>query len=238
MKNQKIKTSSLLAALFSAMFVIALCVSDTAAQRRFDFKAAGVETEAVGIDQFTDALIAFVLKDVAFKKATSLQDRIRLRRELKEAGDKVKGSSGNARRLFQTLIAKLKSGNRWNDDFDKDFLAGIVSPRIKSIVQTNGGARKALTDAEALFNNLNAEIDATVREANDSQGFNTTGDASFTNASFASAKKIRGGCVLLGIGIALAESRLLNMKLTAQNLDNIFDNKGCGGGSGAATPTT
>lgn len=235
MKNRKIKTSSLLTALLSTVFVIALCVSNTDAQRRFDFKAAGVENEAAGIDQFTDALISFSLKNSEIsKKNTSLADRLRLKKELEDAGNKVKASAGNARRLLQALISKLKSGNRWNDDFDKDFLDGIVSPRIKSLVQRNGGARKALGDAEALFSSLNAEIDAAVREANDNQALNETGDVLFTNASFAYRKN---GCVLLGIGIALAESRLLKMKLTAQNLDNIFDNKGCGG-SGGAAPTT
>ncbi len=235
MRNQK--TNSLLIALFCAAFVIALCVSNTSAQRRFDFKAANVETEAVEIDQFTDALVTFVLKNVELKKATSLPDKVRLRRELQEAGNKVKGNSGNARRLLQNLISKLKNGNRWNDDFDKDFLGGIVSPRIKSLIQ-GAGARKALSDADAAFNSFNAEIDASVREANDAQGLNQTGDVSFSNASFAFAKNGRGTCALLGIGIALAESRLLKMKLTAQNLDNIFDSRGCGGGAGGAAPTT
>lgn len=235
MRNRKIKTSSILTALLSTAFVIALCVSNTTAQRRFDFKAAGVENEAAGIDQFTDALITFSLKNSEIsKKSTSLTDRVRLRRELEDAGNKVKANAGNARRLLQALISKLKTGNRWNDDFDKDFLDGIVSPRIKGLVQRNGGARKALSDAEALFGSLNAEIDAAVRDANDNQSLNETGEVFFVNASFAYRKN---GCVLLGIGIALAESRLLKMKLTAQNLDNIFDNKGCGGGGGAA-PTT
>lgn len=236
MRNRRIKTSSLLTLLLSTTFVIALCVSNTAAQRRFDFKAAGVENEATGIDQFTDALISFALKNAEIsKKSTSLTDRVRLKRELQDAGNRVKGSAGNARRLLQALISKLKQGSKWNDDFDKDFLDGIVSPRIKSLIQRNGGARKALSDADAVFNSLNAEIDEAVREANDNQALNESGEVSFTKVSFAFYRK--NGCVLLGIGIALAESRLLKMKLTAQNLDNIFDSKGCGGGGGA-TPTT
>jgi|GEM_PF-2605940 len=241
MRNRK--TSSLLTVLFSTAFVIALCVSNTAAQQRFDFKAAGVENEATGIEQFTDALVSFYLKDVETKKSKSLPDRVRLRRELQDASSKVKGNSGNARRLFQELISKLKNGNRWNDDFDKDFLAGIVSPRIKSLIQRLGGARKALDLAEAAFNSLNADIDQTVKEANDDNALNQAGEVSFTNASFTPAafsRKRGDGCILLGIGIALAESRLLKMKLTAQNLDNIFDSKGCGGsgGGGGASPTT
>jgi hypothetical protein len=235
MRNQKAKMSSLLTMLFSVAFV-ALLVSNATAQRRFDFKAAGVETEAAGIEQFTDALIAFSLKDVETRRS-KLADRVKLRRELQDTGTKVKGSSSNARRLFQELIAKLKSGNRWNDDFDKSFLDGIVSPRIKSLIQRNGGARKVLADAEALLNSLNAEIDETIREANNNQALNETNEATFTRASFYGKRGDR--CLLLGIGIALAESRLLKMKLTAQNLDNIFDSKGCGGsGTGESSPTT
>lgn len=233
MRNQKIKTSSLLTVLLSIVFV-ALCVSNTTAQRRFDFKAAGVETEAAGIEQFTDALIAFSLKDVENRKS-KLTDRVKLRRELQDNGSRVKGSSSNARRLLQELIAKLKNGNKWNDDFDKSFLDGIVSPRIKSLIQRNGGARKVLADADGLFNSLNTEIDDSIREAN-SQALNETGGVILMNASFA---KRGDRCLLLGIGIALAESRLLKMKLTAENLDNIFDSKGCGGGGGSApAPTT
>lgn len=239
MRNRKIKTSSLLTVLFSTAFVIALCVSDTAAQRRFDLKAAGVDNEAAGIEQFTDALISFALKDAELsKKSTSLTDRVRLRRELQDAGSKVKGSAGNARRLLQALISKLKSGNRWNDELDTDFLNSIISPRIKSLIQRNGGARKVLADADAIFNSLNADIDATLREANENQALNETGEFTFMNTSFAFYGKRGDRCILLGIGIALAESRVLKMKLTAQNLDNIFDSKGCGGGGAGSTPTT
>lgn len=222
--------------IITTLFMIFALAAAANAQRRFDPKATGTEAELRNVAQFAQELVDFI------KQARHIeQDNASSEAELKklqDVGRRVKDASGNFRSNLQGLISKLKSNNRWNDEFDAEFLDSIVSPRLKGFIGRLGGARKALTEAEAAINSVSQDVDATINEARSPRASNLVNEVFFTHASFAPRSGVGGGkvrvkCVLLGVGIAAAE--IGKMKLTAENLDNLFDSNKCG--NAAASPT-
>ena len=237
--NTKLNYRPLLTAFFSAAFVFIVglsAVQNADAQRKFDPKATGTETELRNVANFTQELVNFLkLADLVDQNSAVSEDD---HKKLRDTGKRVKDGTSNARTNLQGFISKLKAANRWNDDFDAEFLDAIVSPRIKAFIQKAGGARKALTAAEAALNAVGQQVDAAINDAKKPRAENIVTDVFFMNASFSSnpnyvfsARKFRVGCFLLGVGIAAAE--IARAKLTAENLDNVFDSK-CGG----SAPTT
>lgn len=230
MKNRKIFTS-----IFSLAFVAVLTLAGAGsadAQKRFDPKATGTESELRSVAGATQDLLNFV-KQAQFIEQDANAPAIE-HKKLQDLGRRIKDGTGSFRGSLQGFIAKIKNANQWNEQFDAEFAESITSPRVKAFIKRVGGARKALTDAEAALNSLGQDVDATVNESKRAAHF--TGESVFVNASFSSggAAKVRLKCVLLGVGVAAAE--IGRLKLTAENLDNLFDSNKCGGGS--ATPAT
>lgn len=232
MKNQKGSYRSLFTVLFSAALVFALAgIAD--AQRRFDPRAAGTEAELKGIAQFAQDLVNFVKQAEALEQNSNVTEAEH--KKLQDFGRRIKSGSGSTRGNLQGLISKLKNSNRWNDEFDTEFLNSITSPRLKAFFTRIGGARKALTDCEAAISSLSQDVDTTISDAKKRAANDSGNELFFMNASFAAnrAGKVRLKCVLLGVGVAAAE--ITRLKLTAENLDNLFDSNKCGG---AGAPTT
>lgn len=232
MKNQTASIRSLFAILFSAALVFALATA-AAAQRRFDPRAAGTEAELKGVAQFAQDLVNFVKQAQALEANPNASEAEH--KKLQDFGRRIKDGTSNTRANLQGFIAKLKNSNRWNDQFDAEFLDAITSPRLKAFIQRIGGARKALTEAEAAINSLSQDVDTTISDAKRRAANDAGSEPFFMNASFAGnrAGKVRLKCVLLGVGVAAAE--VTRLKLTAENLDNLFDSNKCGG---AGAPTT
>jgi hypothetical protein len=235
MENRIFNHRSVLTAVFSAAFVFALVAAAALAvpaQRRFDAKTAGTETELKGVAQFAQNLIQFADLANQIEKRGSVSDGEITK--LQDSGRRIKDGTSTFRGNLQGLISKLKSGNRWNDEFDTEFLDSITNPRVKAFIKRLGGARKALTEAEAAINTLSRDVDATINETKALRSINAGQDVFFMNASFSSGGgKVRLKCVLLGVGVAAAE--VARLKLTAENLDNLFDSNKCGSAGGAPT---
>lgn len=237
--NYKPNFRTLFTTLFSAAlmgFAMLANASDADAQRRFDPKASGTESELRNVALVTQDLFSFVkqAQTVEQNPSASAADK----KKLEDLGRKVKDGTGSFSSSLRGFTQKLKNSNRWNDEFDSEFLNSISNSKIKSFIQRLGGARRALTEAEAAINSLGQDVDATVNDSRRAQNFG--GDVFFTNASFSSghafassgsARKVRIKCVLLGVGVAAAELAGTRLKLTAENLDNLFDSNKCGGGS-------
>ena len=213
-------------AIMAAAIVLA-GAANTNAQRRFDPKATGTENELRNVALATQDLLNFV------KQAQYIEQDANApapeKRKLIDLGRRVKDGTSNLRGGLQGFSTKLKNANKWNADFDAEFLDSITSPRIKSFIQRLGGARAAITQAESALASLGQDVDGTLTDSR--VAFNQGGQPFFMNASFApaAAEKIRIKCVLLGVGVAGAE--IVRLKLTAENLDNLFDSNKCGGGS-------
>ena len=233
MNNKKSKIRLSLAAFVTTAFVFAfsLCAAQNAdAQRRFEPKSVEADTEVRNFAQFTQELVNFIKQAEALEGNANAPETER--RKLQELGRRVNDGASSARSSLQNLIAKIKKANRWNDEFDTEFLDSISNARVKALIRRVGGARKALADAEAVFNTLRQDVDATV---NDSKKAGLVNDEDvFMNVSLAPRPggKVRVKCVLLGVGVAVAE--VGRLKLTAENLDNLFDSNKCG----TAAPTT
>lgn len=235
--NNKINRRQIVVMLFSAAIVFVVGLSTAQAQRRFEPKSVGAETEVRNVANFTQELLTF-LKQTEDADNNANVSEVELKR-LQNQGKRIKDGTSNTRSSLQGIISKLKSANRWNDEFDADFLEAITNTRVKAFIKRAGGARKVLTDAETALNSLGQDIDAALNDAKKTRAANHSGEVFFVKASFAedappsfSSRKVRLKCVLLGAGIALAE--IGRLKLTAENLDNIFDSNKCGG----AAPTT
>lgn len=237
--NRKFNYRPILTALISGAFIFVLglaAVQNAEAQRRFDPKATGTETELRNVAGFTQELLNFVKQAQFIEQENNAPEAEH--KKLQDIGRRIKDGTSNTRGSLQSFISKLKSNNRWNEDFDADFVNSITSPRVKAFIQRIGGARKALTEAETALNSLSQDVDATINEAKKARAEHFSGDeAFFMNASFAPAnsatRKVRLKCVLLGVGVAAAE--IGRLKLTAENLDNLFDSNKCGT---AGAPTT
>lgn len=233
MNTRKNSFSSFLTAALALAFVFALGLSQSAAaQGRLDVRAAGVETEVKGLAQFAEQLAQFVGQSEQLQKRGSATEADLTK--LQELGRRVKDGSSNLRRFLQALISKLKASNRWNDQFDAEFVASISNSAVKSFIQRNGGARKLLSaDINPAIDSIGADADAIVDEVRNHRAA-ISSDAVFIKAAFSSPAGLGKGfkCGLLAVGIAAAE--LAGAKLTAGNLDAVFDRK-CGGGAGAAT---
>lgn len=228
MNYKRMNVTTFLATVFSvAIFGMAMltAVTDANAQRRFDPKATGTENELRNVGQITQDLLNFIKQaEVAEQNPSPAEHK-----KLQDLGRRIKDGTSNFRGSLQGFTSKIKRANRWNADFDTEFADSISNPKIRAFIQTLGGARKALTDAEAAIGSLGQDVDATVNDAK--MGINLGDNGFFKKASFASgsAGKVRLKCVLLGVGVAAAE--IARLKLTAGNLDNLFDNNKCGGGS-------
>ncbi len=217
------------AALFG--FAMLFAATDADAQRRFDPKTTGTETELRNVALVTQDLLNFVkqAESVEQNPSASAADR----KKLQDFGRKVKDGASNFSGSLRGFTQKLKNANRWNDEFDAEFLDSITNAKIKSFIQKLGGARRAFTEAEAAISSLGQDVDTTINDSRRASNFG--GEVFFTNASvstnyaFTSARKVRIKCILLGVGVAAAEAARL--KLTAENLDNLFDSNKCGGGS-------
>ena len=234
MNNQKSKIRVTLAAFVTTAFVIvcSLCAASEAdAQRRFEAKSVEADAEVRNFAQFAQELVNFIKQAEAVESNANAPEAER--RKLQDLGRRITDGTSNARSNLQSLIAKIKKANRWTDEFDAEFLDSISNARVKALIRRVGGARKALTEAEAALNTLRQDVDATINESKKAALFDDDEDV-FVNASFGGrrAGKIRVKCVLLGVGVAVAE--VGRLKLTAENLDNLFDSNKCGG----AAPTT
>jgi hypothetical protein len=231
-KNNSIR--SIFTALFSAAFVIVFCLStvqNAEAQRRFDPKATGTESELRNVANFTQELLTFQKQAEDIDKGGATEADLK---KFQDRGKRIKDGTSNTRGSLQSFISKIKSANRWNDEFDAEFLDSISNAKVKAFIKRIGGARKALTEAEAAFGSLAQDVDAALNDAKKMRAANAGGEFFFVNASFAGgARKVRLKCVLLGVGVAAAE--IGRLKLTAENLDNLFDSNKCGGGGAAAT---
>ena len=213
-----------------ALCALLLLAANGAAQRRFDAKAAGAENELRNLAQFTQELLNFIKQAQAVEANPDAPEAER--RRLADLARRVKDGTGNTRANLQGFIGKLKNANRWTDEFDAEFLDSITSPRVKALIRRAGGARKALSEAEAALNSLAQDVDATVGDTK--RASLDADEVFFTRASFGGARfgaKVRVKCVLLGIGVAAAE--ITRLKLTAENLDNLFDSNKCGSASPA-----
>ncbi len=213
----------------SAILAVA---ANAEAQRQFDAKATGTETELRNVALVTQDLFSFVkqAQTVEQNPSATAADK----KKLADLGRKVKDGTSNFSGGLRGFTQKIKGANRWNAEFDAEFLDSISNPKIKAFIQRLGGARRALAEAESAINSLGQDVDATVNDSRSAH--NSNGNVFFTNASFSfdsasapSARKVRIRCVLLGVGIAAAE--VVRLKITAENLDGIFDSNKCGGGS-------
>ena len=216
------------------VFVSAVCLmtaQNTFAQGKFDARNAGVEPEIKEAAKFSDLLLRFMTVYVQYDgKRIVSEEEIK---ELVQLGQSVKDGTSNFRSNLQGLVTKLKNGNRWNEQLDKEFTDSIVSPRAKELFQ-NSGARKIFgTEINPAINSLGTDIDAMINDLKSRRAASVSQGISFEKAATSrSAAKGRLKCIVLGVGIAVAE--VAGAKLTAGNLDKIFD-KSCGGGGAAAT---
>ena len=232
MKNQNYssKLTTLLLAAFAFVFLLSTAREASAQRYLSEIRAAN---EANGIIQFADELSEF-LNLAQFIEQDNLARPLEIKR-LEAAGKKVKDGTSNLRSNLKGLIAKLKSQNLWDEQLDKEINDALGGRRVKGFFQRNGG-RKILTDAETAINAVNSDVDTIINNAkNRTSGSVSFGDGHFTKAAFApaaSARKVSFRCVVLGVGIFIAEIK--KAPKTAENLDQFFD-KNCGAGANTAT---
>lgn len=210
-------------------FVIGISSVQTASAQRYLSELRDTN-DVKGIAQFAENLANFL--ELAQKIEDGEKSNFVITKELDKAGKKVKDGAGTFRSNLKGFIATLKNKNQWNDDLDKEFLEILGSRRIKGFFQRNGG-RKILTDADGAINSIATDVDTIIANANKLRAANNT--SIFMQTAFApnaSARKFSFKCVLLGVGIAVAEYK--GMKRTAENLDGFFD-KSCGAGANTAT---
>lgn len=210
-------------------FVIGLSSAQEASAQRYLSELRDTN-DVKGIAQFAENLANF------FEIAQKIEDGGKLNpiltKELDKAGKKVKDGAATFRSNLKGFITTLKNKNQWNEDLDKEFLEILGSRRIKGFFQRNGG-RKILTDADAAINSIATDVDTIIANASKLRAANST--SIFMQTAFApavSARKLSFKCVLLGVGIAIAEYKKMNK--TAENLDGFFD-KSCGAGANTAT---
>ncbi len=223
----KIQRTFILSTLIFALCL--LSAQNIFAQGKFDVRDAGVENEVKGAAKFSELLRRFMTLYLKIESKNSASD-VEMK-ELVSLGQNIKDGTSNFRSNLQGLVAKLKNGNRWNEKFDDEFANSIVSPRTKALFQ-NSGARKILgTEINPAIDSAGTEIDAMLNEIKGLRATNENRGVFFATASYTkSAAKGKFGCVMLGVGVAIAE--LAGAKLTAGNLDKIFDRK-CGGADSA-----
>jgi hypothetical protein len=219
MKNQNFIYRNFFIALM--MFALALAPFLTMPPQTnaggIDLKALNAESEAKSIAQYVEGLTAF------FNQAETLSGKRLIPRadvtKFENEGRRIKSDASNFRSKLQALIAKLKAANRWNEQLDADIAAALGNRKVKGLLARGGGARKLLETALNEIGSLDTDIDSVI------------GRVKANSASSAHARaKFRVKCAALFAGVAVAE--LLKMKLTAENIDAVFD-KNCGPGGGS-----
>ncbi|HQU81569.1 MAG TPA: hypothetical protein PKY59_00495 [Pyrinomonadaceae bacterium] len=227
MKNQKNQTkfTSLMTALF--IVTVGLFAAQNASAQRY-LSELKPTTEVKGISQFAANLGEFLNLADSFDNAKGVSPADVAK--LEAAGKKVKDGTSNFRQSLDSLIAKIKKDNRWNEAFDSEVVSELANRKIKGFFQNHGG-RKILSEGLTAIANINREVDTIVNNAKSRQMASNFSGEVFMKTAFAasaSAKKVRFKCVLLGVAIFGAE--VIKADRTAENLDGIFD-KSCGSGA-------
>ncbi len=205
MKNQESTNRSLFVALamFTLSFSLLLAGPRTANCQGIDLNEIRGQREAESVKKFADSLSAFnnsVLAAAAQTRSTTTGAG------LKDKGEKVRADLTATVSSLEGFVSRLKSANRYNDQFDTDVNTLLGSNKVKSRVQRAGGARKFLSSglSSSSINNLKKEIG--------------------TAASLVEVTKSEDLCRFVGLGI-VAEA-LLQKKATTAN-DKFYEKLGC-----------
>lgn len=223
MKKQNTFYRSLFVMLFAFAFAVApfLTLMQKTHADGIDLKALNAETEAKALVQYGQLLAQFFNATQEAQKKSSI-----LRADLSKIegdGQRVKNDAASFRQNLQSLITKLKSANKWDDQLDADLSTALGSRRVKGFLGQNGGARRLFESALNEINTIGGDVDGAVANVK-----------AKPSSAHARAKNGRGKC--FGLFVAVAAAELLRMKETAKNIDDVYD-KNCGPGGGGASPT-
>jgi hypothetical protein len=191
-------------ALFTVSISLLIVGPRTADAQSIDLNEIRGQREAESIKKFTDSLTLF--ENLVLSAAAAQNRNTATGAGLKDKGEKVRADLTATIPSLEGFVSKLKSANRFNDQFDADVNTLLGSNKVKSRVQRAGGARKFLNSglSSSSVNNLKKEIG--------------------TAASLVEVTKSEDLCRFVGIGI-LAEA-LLQKKSTTAN-DKFYEKLGC-----------
>lgn len=205
MKNQKSLNRSIFIGLtmFTLSFACLIAKPQSASAQEIDLKQLRAQSEAESIKKFTDSLTLFYN---LVSGATAQTNNKSIGAGLKEKGERVRSDLTNTVSSIESFVSKLKSANRFNDQFDADVNALIGSNKVKGRLVKAGGARKLLTSVlnSTAVNNLKKDVG--------------------TAASILEVTKSEDLCRFVAIGI-VAEA-VLQRKATTAN-DKFYEQIGC-----------
>ncbi len=205
MKNQKSLNRSIFIGLtmFTLSFACLIAKPQSANAQEIDLKQLRAQSEAESIKKFTDSLTLFYN---LVSGATAQTNNKSVGAGLKEKGERVRAELTSNVSSIESFVAKLKTANRFNDQFDADVNALIGSNKVKGRLAKAGGARKLLASVlnSTSVNNLKKDVG--------------------TAASILEVTKSEDLCRFVAIGI-VAEA-VLQRKATTAN-DKFYEQIGC-----------
>lgn len=192
--------------LFIGLMLFAL-VSITNAQG-VDLKEIGAEKQTESIKKFTDLLTDFYahLFQAIGDRSKSISNGKVAGAGLTDKATKIRGEViGNVDNI-QSLIAKFKTANRYNEQFDKDAIKLLGSNKAKSQLAKSGGSRKLLESV--LNSNATNNLKKNVSES----------------AALVEFKKDEDVCRFIAVGILV---EVLFSKKSTTTSDKIYEANGC-----------
>ncbi len=206
MKNQ----NSLQHFVFSRLtiFVLSLALFASAAAQGIDLKELKAQKETDAIKKYTDLVTNFYthLYQAIGERSQSISKGKVAGAGLTDKATKVRSELTNAVDSIQNLIAKLKAGNHFDEQFDKDVATLLGSNKVKARLTKNGGARKLLGSVlnSSAMNNLKKNVGE------------SAGLVEFT--------KDEDVCKFIAVGIVV---EILSAKKSTTANDKIYEANGC-----------
>jgi hypothetical protein len=175
-----------------------------------DLKAIKAEREAEAIKKYTELITNFYahLYQAIADRGQSVNGKSGkiAGAGLSDKAAKVRSESVSNFDNLQSLIAKLKSANRFNEQFDKDVAKLLGAHKVKGRLTKSGGARKLLESV------LNSSVTNGLKK-------NVT-----ESASLVEFIKDEDTCKFIAVGIVV---EALSTKKSTRLSDSIYEANGC-----------
>jgi len=206
MKNQKHFHHSLLAGL--ATSVLSLALFSSVAAQGIDLKELKAQKEAEAIKKYTDLVTNFYthLYQAIGDRSQSISKGKVAGAGLTDRATKVRSELMNTVDSIQSLIAKLRAGNHFDEQFDKEVIKLSGGNKVKSRLTKAGGARKLFESVlnSTATNNLKKNVSE--------------------SASLVEFTKDEDVCKFIAVGIVV---EVLSAKKSTTVNDKIYEANGC-----------